>query len=334
VSAWKKIAVIAGLMALVYWPNLRRLWLKTNPISGDANWGHSIFVPLAGLYYLYLNREELLKEPIRTSWAGLGVMLFGILLSAYGIYPGRNDFVWDCGMVWTLFGVVLFLCGWRVMRVAWFPVLFLVCALPWPGLVYSKVALPLQGLAANVGVHVLQITGLDAQQIGTKITFTRPDGSPGMLNVAEACAGMRSLMTFVSVGTAVAFLSHRPLWQKAIVTCSAVPIAIFCNVMRVSGQGILDAYVSTKWSSGFAHAFAGMVMLVPGFFLIMGVGWVLDKIFVEEADAGDAIREAQASAAAKVIEKKAEPGKAGASPLVIEIPRRPRGEKQQGGGAA
>jgi exosortase len=319
VSAWKKIGLIAALMVAVYWPNLRRLWLKTNPFTGDANWGHSMVIPFFGLYYLYLNREELLKEPVRTAWTGLGILLLGVLISAYGIYPGRNDFVWDFGMVVTLFGVVLFLCGWRVMRVAWFPVLFIVCALPWPGLVYSKVALPLQGLAANVAVHVLQITGLDAAQVGTKIMFTRPDGSQGMLNVAEACAGMRSLMTFISVGAAVAFLSNRPLWQKVIMTASAVPIAIFCNVMRVSGQGILDAYVSTKWSSGFAHAFAGMVMLVPGFFLIMGVGWLLDRIFVEEADASDAVKQA---AAAQVNAKAAE------APLVVEIPRR----RASGGG--
>jgi exosortase/archaeosortase family protein len=104
------------------------------------------------------------------------------------------------------------------------------------------------------------------------------------LNVAEACAGMRSLMTFISVGGAVAFLSMRPLWQKVLITLSAIPIAIFCNVMRVSGQGLLDRYVSHLWSQGFAHQFAGIVMLVPGFLLILAVGWFLDQIFVEVAD--------------------------------------------------
>ena len=59
-------------------------------------------------------------------------MLAGILIAGYGIYPGRNDTVWDYGMLITLFGVVLLTCGWQVMKVAWFPLLFLFAAIPFP----------------------------------------------------------------------------------------------------------------------------------------------------------------------------------------------------------
>jgi exosortase/archaeosortase family protein len=109
-------------------------------------------------------------------------------------------------------------------------------------------------------------------------------GTVRTLNVAEACAGLRSLMTFVSVGAAVAFLSARPLWQKIVITVTSIPIAIFCNVMRVSGQGLLDHYVSQQLSENFAHQFVGMIMLIPAFLLILLVGWVLDQIFLEEVD--------------------------------------------------
>ncbi len=94
-------------------------------------------------------------------------------------------------------------------------------------------------------------------------------------------------MTFISVGAAVAFLSNRPLWQRIIITLSAIPIAIFCNVMRVAGQGVLDHYWSEQISEGFAHQFVGLVMLMPAFFLILLVGWVLDQLFVEEMEAPD-----------------------------------------------
>jgi exosortase/archaeosortase family protein len=110
------------------------------------------------------------------------------------------------------------------------------------------------------------------------------DGNWRTLNVAEACAGMRSLMTFISVAAAVAFLSGRPLWQKIIVVIFAVPIAISCNVMRVSGQGLLDRYVSHSLSENFAHQFVGLIMLIPAFLLILLVGWILDQIFVEQID--------------------------------------------------
>jgi exosortase len=358
-TAWLKIAVITALLVVTYWPNLRRLALKVTPYIGEPNWGHSLFIPIIGLYYLYLNRDELLRARVQpilpgrfskslalitipliavggiifqlagriaptsvvsfvaaagaavAAWAalslllnwGLGTLLFGLLLSAYGIFPGRNDFVWDFGMVVVIFGVVLLLCGWDVMKIAWFPIAFLVCALPWPGLVYSKVATPLQQLAATVAVGTLQLTGVDAARVGSKIFIENGFGLPTRtLNVAEACAGMRSLMTFISVAGAIAFLSSRPLWQKIVISLSAIPIAIFCNVMRVAGQGLLDHYVSQQLSESFAHQFVGMVMLVPAFFLILLVGWVLDQIFIEEVEASPAtVAAARAAHADKIV---------------------------------
>ena len=112
--------------------------------------------------------------------------------------------------------------------------------------------MPLQYLAAKVAVAVLNMTGVMAWQQGTKMVMHGFGDTLRTLNVAEACAGLRSLMTFVSVAGAIAFLTARPLWQKVIVTASAVPIAIACNVMCVSGQGLLDHYVSQQWSQGFA----------------------------------------------------------------------------------
>ncbi len=338
-SAWKKAAIIAVTFVALFWTNLWRLWLKTNPFFGEANWGHAVCVPVIGLYYLYIHRDELLRAgvlanmPCKPSkvrlvttlgmifgglaasligphvshgtlgdaaavggqflaiWgalilflnAGLGTAIFGILFFAYGIYPGQNDYVKDLGMVITLFGVVLTMCGWKIMRIAWFPIAFLVCALPWPGLVYSMVASPLQNLAASVAVGVLRVCQIDAFHTGTKIIFMN-HGLQRTLNVAEACAGLRSLMTFISVAAAVAFLSARPLWQKLFITAMAVPIAVLCNVMRVSGQGIIDYNLGAEWSENFAHQMVGLFMLIPAFFFILLVGWILDKIFIEEAD--------------------------------------------------
>jgi exosortase/archaeosortase family protein len=120
--------------------------------------------------------------------------------------------------------------------------------------------------------------------VGTKIIIHHILPPDRVLSVAEACAGLRSLMTFISVAATIAFLSSRPLWQKLIITASAVPIAIFCNVMRVAGQGLLDHYVSEELSQSYAHQFVGLVMLVPAFFLILLVGWIVDHIFIEEVE--------------------------------------------------
>jgi exosortase len=288
-SAWLKIGIVSVLMIATFRFNLLRLWLKTNPFSGEPNWRHAVCVPLIGLYYLYVHRDDLLKIPVQTAWSGLGILVFGIILFAYGIYPGQNDFIKDFGMVVALFGVVALLCGWKMMKIAWFPVVFLVCAIPWPELMYSKIASPLQHLAASIAVGTLRLFNVEALNSGTKIIMVHTNNEVRTLNVAEACAGLRSLMTFISVGAAIAFLSARPLWQKIVLTFSAIPIAVLCNVMRVTGQGFLDMR-NHELSQGFAHQFAGVVMLIPGFFMLLLVGWMMDQIFIEVADESTAYR--------------------------------------------
>lgn len=317
-KSWTQIVILGGLFALTFLVCLRRLWLKTNPISGDPNWSHAVCVPVIGIYYVYANRNALLKQKAKPSWLGLPVVFLGLLTFVWGIYPGQNDFAKDAGMIVTLFGLTAYLVGWQMMRVLWFPILFLFCALPWPPLIYSKVALPLQELAARVAVMVLQTTDVNAFFNGTKIFMEGTNGEVRTLNVAEACAGLRSLMTFVTIGGAMAFLSSRPLWQKGLMTLSAVPIAIFCNVMRVSGQGLLDHYWSRSWSEGFAHQFAGMVMLIPAFFLLLLIGWLLDKIFVEVVPV---VVDDPAAANAHMAAKLKSQAKAAGTPVYLPVER-------------
>jgi len=381
--------VLAPLFVAVYWLVIRWLWDKTNPLWGEANWQHAVAIPLVGLYYLYINRDDLLRQPVEPLvlgrfaapwrlWPGvvmlaigaacfflgkdaasgfvkiggavlggfgllvilfdwaIASLLFGLIMFAYGIWPGQNQFVQGCAMILTLFGVVLMLTGWRVMKYAWFPIAYLICGIPWPPLVYSYIASPLQVLAAGVAVNALRFTGVTAYRSGTKIHMASTSITEPMrtLNVAEACAGLRSLMTFITVGVAVAFLSARPLWQKIIITVSAIPIAIFCNVMRVAGQGLLDHYVSEQLSQSFAHQFVGIVMLIPAFFMILAVGWVLDHLFVEEADDTEknySTPGAMAASAAQAFPvggvAAVAPPAAAAGRLVVDIPRRPPGPK-------
>jgi exosortase len=281
--------ILAALFLALFWPNLWRLWGKTNLISGEAEWQHATFIPFIGLLYLYANREQLAAAKVRPGWLGALIMLGGIGLFGYGIWPGQNDFVKDFGMVVTLFGVVALTAGWQVMKIAWFPIVFLVCGIPWPGLVYSWVAGPLQRLAAQAAVVVLNATGVEADVSGTKILMPMANNGAGRaLNVAEACSGLKALMTFITLGAAIAFLSSsRPLWQKIFIVLSAVPIAIFCNVMRVSGQGLLDHYISTQLSESFAHQFVGLVMMIPAFIMLFAIGWILDRLFIDQLEEDD-----------------------------------------------
>ena len=83
-EAWVKFAILAPLFVALYWVVLRWLWDKTNPINGEANWGHAICIPFVGLYYLYINREDLLSQPVEP-------LLLGRFHEPLAVVSGAGD---------------------------------------------------------------------------------------------------------------------------------------------------------------------------------------------------------------------------------------------------
>ena len=59
---------------------------------------------------------------------------------------------------------------------------------------------------------------------------------------------------------------------------AAVPIAILTNALRVSGTGVLAHYYGTRVADGFFHTFSGWVIYVAAALLLLGTGWVLDRL--------------------------------------------------------
>jgi exosortase/archaeosortase family protein len=116
------------------------------------------------------------------------------------------------------------------------------------------------------------------------------------LEVVEACSGIRSLMTLMTLAVVFAYFTHPRrngeskekdgrsgwwrsygFWRSAIIVLSAVPIAIFTNALRVSGTGVLAHYYGTEVADGFFHSFSGWVIYVVAFLLLFAVGWILDR---------------------------------------------------------
>jgi exosortase len=206
-------------------------------------------------------------------------MVFGgVALYAGGIWPLLSDFVQYVGMVITVGGLVLLLAGWRVARVAWVALALLVLAFPWPPSVYRGVSQSLQHVTAVASVWVLQLTGINADASGNRIAVYAAAGEVVTLNVAEACSGLRSLVTFVTLGIAVAVFARRPLWQKGVVVLATVPVAVLCNVMRVTAMGLLEVNGHGWVHEPRYHALTGLVMLIPGLGMIFGLLRVLDGL--------------------------------------------------------
>jgi len=193
---------------------------------------------------------------------------------------------------------VVYFAGLGFLRLILVPLGLLILAIPIPAIVFNKIAFPLQLFASRCAVWSMSVLGIPVLRQGNVIEL-KPLNSfdTKKLEVVEACSGIRSLMTLVTLAVVFAYFtyprsgdSNQPrgpfgwlrsygFWRSAIIVCSAVPIAILTNASRVSGTGILSRYYGTQIADGFFHTFSGWAIYVVAFLLLFLVGWLLDRFF-------------------------------------------------------
>ena len=278
--------IVAGLLAYHYWPVLDRLVQKW---YGDPDWSHGFIIPLFSLYYLYLQRDrmptDLAGGRLMGLLAGAMLLLIGLCLYYEGVVL-RSGYPKDVSLVLSIGGVVLMTCGWPLARWSWFAVAFLVFALPVPASLYEQLTMPLRQIAAVVSGSALSFwPGLTTEIRGTLVewTYYTQDAAmqSGTLDVERACSGMRLMVTMTALGVAMAFVNDRPLWHRFVMVIACVPIAIVCNIIRVTITGFMTVLGQKDLASGVPHTMLGLAMLVIAFGLYSVIAYVLGHLFVE-----------------------------------------------------
>lgn len=250
-----------------------------------SDWGHLLVIPAISAYFVWLKREELQAEVFRPAWSGLIPILLGMGIYFIGYLGPKSLLVHTnargAGVGLTLFGVVLLVCGWRVLRLVWFPLLYLVVfgqAIS-DGLMKPITEL-LQDVAAYLSFITLAVFGIDVERDGNVITVFA-GGTPKPLNVAEACSGMRMLIAFLALGVAIAHTGLGTWWQKTALVLSGVPIALGVNVLRVVTLGVLALW-DINFAGGEFHHVIGLLWLLPGLLFYLGVLWILRHLVIED----------------------------------------------------
>jgi exosortase len=277
---WKRVAIGlagAGLCFLALYPS--ELMGLENKWYTDSGWSHGFVVPLISIFLIRNKWETLRTIAPQRAWMGLVVLLLGVVGQLLFRATG-NVHMSSISILVVLFGAVLFVLGWNFLKVLWLPIGYLIFAIPPPPALYGKLTAPMQLIAAELGVWMLPLTGNEAERSGTIINVLK-GGEVIRLNVEEACSGMRMLVAFFALAVALAYSTPRPMWQKLFLAACALPIAIFCNALRVTFTGVLVARLGKEWGEGNAHAYFGLLMLIPAMFMQLGLAWLLDKIFID-----------------------------------------------------
>ena len=284
VHNYVKMLIIAGLFYCLFNDEVSRIvgmWLT------DPSWSHGFLIPLFSLYFINQRKSEILNLQARPNYLGLFFMICGIVFYPLNIVHFQYGYLRPIGMIATLGAVVLFLGGWRLVKYTWLPVVFLVFAVPLPVRYYVRLTMPMQKLAATVTTVLLNlVSGLEATVNGVVINVIyKGQRLEPALNVAEACSGMRLLMAFLALGVAMAYLHYRPIWQRIVLLASTIPIAIFCNIVRVTVTGFIYVLIHPRYAQGIYHDILGMAMLPLAFGLYGFLAWFMSSLFVEETGA-------------------------------------------------
>ncbi len=265
----KYIYLIAALLALVYLPTLIDLIVDW---STDGNYSHGFLVPIISGYLIWRKRKELAGLEKSPDKIGLAVVIFGMILFILG--NGASEyFTVRFSLVVIIFGLVLYLFGRRIIRMTWFEIIFLFFMVPIPYVIYFSATFPMQLLASKVTVSILKFVGMAVVRQGNIIHL--PNHS---LEVAEACSGMRSLISLLALGAIYAYLTQKRLSAKVILFLSTIPIAVAGNIFRVLLTSIIVYTSDINVTEGATHFVMGASVFIIAFILLFIFGAVLRRI--------------------------------------------------------
>jgi exosortase len=276
-----RVTMIGGVVCLTLYGILFRdsLWHFYYAWTTDDNYSHGFLVPLLSLYFANQVVQRGLV-PVRSGVVLGGALLGLAFLGRLITIPLPIPFLGDLALLLGLAGIFALLLGSLALKRYWFAFFFLVFMVPLPIALYSRIASPLQLLASQVASMAMNATGVPVLCEGNRMTL--PGGV--QMFVAEACSGMRQMTGFLALTAAVAYLTSRPGWYRAIVVLSALPIALTANVARVVLTGYIMHFVNPEYASGAYHTLEGILMMGLGLLLLNLLCSLLNQCFPDSHD--------------------------------------------------
>ena len=250
--SWPAVAWFSGLLILCYAPILYRMGVQW---ATDENMGHGFFVPIVAGYIAWQRKDLLLATPRGSSVWGL-VLIVWAGLQALAATLGAELFTARLAFVMAVFGAILFTGGKRRLMVLLFPLLLLLFMIPIPQILYARLTLSLQMLASELGEFLISAMGIPVIRTGNLLELPSQT-----LDIADACSGIRSLLSLGFLSLVYAYFSDKRPWMRWALLAATVPIAIGANAIRVALTGLLSE-IDTKLAQGAYHEMEGYIVFV------------------------------------------------------------------------
>ena len=280
------VASVAFLYATVL-AKLGRDWWT------DENYSHGLLVPFVIGFVIWQMKDAIATRIDPAKWLGGATVIAALLMLIAGTL-GAELFMQRISLVLMLAGVVIYFLGRQVLTLLAVPFALLLLAIPIPQIIFNRIAFPLQIWASQMAVWGIRLFEVPTLRKGNVIDIL-PKGSTQTisLEVVEACSGIRSLMTLVTLSLILAYFTRRDdgggftnlsksdLSRAVILMIAAIPIAVLTNAARVTGTGVMTYYYGKQATDGAWHDASGWVVYVVALAMLIGLN-VLIKRFLNE----------------------------------------------------
>ncbi len=275
VEGERTVGFLAGDLPRWYWPGAGALalvlltWLYLPTFIGlvrswniEPDYSHGFLVAPFAVFLLWLRRDSFPATSRVPGWGGLALLAAGFIVR----YAGERLFLaplsaW--GMVFWLTGAVWLLAGRRVMIWALPGLLFLLFMIPLPFRIEQLMSWHLQTVTTLLSTAMLECLRQPAIAEGHTVYL-----GDNVLEIEQACSGLRMFMGISAVAFAFVVLHQRPWWEKLILIAAVAPVAMLSNAIRVVVTGLLMQLVSDEAARRFSHDVAGwgMILVAAGLF--------------------------------------------------------------------
>lgn len=260
---WQQAGLLAVAALLLYFPVMTKL---VHDWWGDPNFSHGFLIPPLAGYLIWQRKEKLVATPARPSNWGLLIAVAAAALLFLGSL-GAELFLTRVSLVLMLAALLVFFAGWKGLSLLAVPLAVLLLMIPVPQVVFNQVAFPLQLTASRFASGCLSSLGVPVLREGNLILL--PNNVT--LEVVEACSGIRSLMSLLSLGVAYSYFFESSLAVRWILIGATIPIAVMANGLRITGTGVLTYLVGGQAAEGFFHVFSGWMVFVCAFLILVVV---------------------------------------------------------------
>jgi exosortase len=246
--------VLTAILLIVLYYQV--MWKLVTDWWQISDFSHGFLVPPFAAYLVWVRKDALCEVKIAPTWNGIAVVAGGLAMLLLGEY-GAELFLSRFSLLIVLAGLILTFGGLDVLKELRFVFLVLLLAIPIPAIIFNQITLPLQTLSAKSASALLPLFGVPVLSEGNVIVLPMIK-----LEVAQACSGIRSLMSLLTVSIVVGYFLEQSVLRRMLLAAASIPIAIVANCLRIVGTGLCIQYWDPDKALGFFHEFSGWVMFL------------------------------------------------------------------------